>query len=606
MLGAIHVASRSGSQLENAALAAVLKATGDRYSSTIKIRSAAGALARSALPPPSAPPTDSTPGLGIAIVKDSSRRGILTATAVFEEGPAWTAGVRVGDRIVSVNGQSVAAGASVAAVTALANAEPIAVLRYERDGLEGVRVAEVERRPGAEAAPRAVRLACTVPLITGSIVTKAAPAPATVGYIKLNDFGESAAEEMTQAVLSLFSQPQAPIKALVVDVRDNPGGLLDQAVDVAALLLPRGSPVVRIVDGQGDAVTLSTETEPLLPARLPLVLLVNGDTRSAAEVLAAAVQDTDRGVVVGGATYGKGTAQSVRRIAGRDELLLRLTTARYLTPRYLTPSGRSVDKAWPPAQALHQTLKHRTVRGGRGVEPDLATPAAQRPGPLEKVLLRDGAFFDYASQWQRSHPAVVHALAADSAAAAAAALSTAASYNGVLAADFKAAAPLSNAAAFTGGEQGVADQTAAMLSNTAASNGGEQGVSDQSTAAALSNAAAINGKHGVSDQSQRSAGPVGGAAAALLSAAAADGGRALLEEAIAADASQGGEGGGGFAPWVAREYLPTLKADEALLGVARGLRGEGLEGAARSVEAAAGVEVADLQADLLVHVPAER
>ena len=158
-----------------------------------------------------------------------------------------------------------------------------------------------------------------------------------VGYIKLEGFSEGTAEEMARAYRRMQSERE--LSALVLDMRDNPGGLLDAAVAVAQQIVPEGTEIVSTagrVYGEGTSLSYRSTKPPLLSPRTRLVVLVNSNTASAAEIVTGVVQDTDRGVVVGERTFGKGLVQVVEPLPGGGSL--KLTVA-----KYYTPSGRCIQ-----------------------------------------------------------------------------------------------------------------------------------------------------------------------------------------------------------------------------------------------------------------------
>jgi C-terminal processing protease CtpA/Prc len=258
-------------------------------------RTTAGAQANAAVSAASVAVVDASPGLGFAVVKDSRAVHVLTVTAVFDSGPAWTAGLRVGDRISSLASLT-PTDTPLSAIIATANSKPAGTavpITYSRDGIPHSISTAITRTPGAESAPRSVKLSCLIPTddqtaaatTTGNSnsnnnyksSTKGSNKSA-VGYIKLSDFGPSSADEIRTALAQQLQQTeqlqsvalhpeqlqrellQSTVYAgLVLDVRDNPGGLLDQAVDIAAMLLPEHSPVVTIADAKGRRDTLYTE-----------------------------------------------------------------------------------------------------------------------------------------------------------------------------------------------------------------------------------------------------------------------------------------------------------------------------------------------------------
>jgi carboxyl-terminal processing protease len=220
-----------------------------------------------------------------------------------------------------------------------------------------------------------------------------------MGYVRIERFTQQTALEVQEAISNL--QRSATVQGLVLDVRDNPGGLLEAAVDVGSLFLDRGQVVVSTRGRtERSARTYRNTSMPAYPD-LPIVLLVNGQSASASEILAGALQDHDRGVVLGQTTFGKGRVQVIRALP--HGAYLKMTVA-----RYYTPSGRSIQ-AEPGASThsaaanLFTTDSGRSVRGRHGIEPDV--PIDDRyASPLEEALLREGAFFRFASRVARAHP----------------------------------------------------------------------------------------------------------------------------------------------------------------------------------------------------------
>jgi C-terminal processing protease CtpA/Prc len=263
----------------------------------LRNRTTAGAQANAAVSAASAV-VDVSPGLGFAVVKDSRAVHVLTVTAVFDSGPAWTAGLRVGDRISSLASLT-PTDTPLSVIIATANSKPAGTavpITYSRDGIPHSISTAITRTPGAESAPRSVKLSCLSPTTDQTAAATTSNSnnnnnnkssnkssikstyKSTVGYIKLSDFGPSSADEIRTALLQQLQQTEQSqteqlqpeqlqtgqlqptvYAGLVLDVRDNPGGLLDQAVDIAAMLLPENSPVVTIADAKGRRDTLYTE-----------------------------------------------------------------------------------------------------------------------------------------------------------------------------------------------------------------------------------------------------------------------------------------------------------------------------------------------------------
>ncbi len=249
---------------------------------------------------------------------------------VLPGSPAYRAGIREKDLIIRVNGEDTAG---------LTLSQVVEKIR----GPAGSRVELTIRREGSpDFNVELVRETITSPQVEWQLL------PGNIGYVRVNVFGSRTAEEFG----ALVRECQAKgIKGMILDLRNDPGGYLQAAVDLAGYFLPAGQVVVTTVDRNGQKEVYYTAGKaPALD--LPLVVLVNDMSASSAEVLAAALQDYRRAVLVGDRTYGKGVVQAI--IPLQTGGALKLTIARYLTPR-----GRSID--------------------GRGVEPDrwVSTPSLQ-------------------------------------------------------------------------------------------------------------------------------------------------------------------------------------------------------------------------------------
>ncbi len=322
-------------------------------------------------------------GVGLDIGR---RNGALTVVAPVAGGDAYQQGVRTGDVITEVAGQP-AASLSVEDVEALLRGQP------------GTTVPVTVERAGR---PSPLTLTLTrerveLPDVTyqGRVGTER-----ELGYVKLERFTRDAPGAVEAALDDL--RDTGPLQGVVLDLRDNPGGLLRAAVRITALFVPQGTEVVS-TRGRDDDETESYTTDrvPLLP-ETPVVVLVNGQSASASEIVAGALQDHDRGVVMGTTTYGKGLVQNVRSLP--HNTALKLTTA-----QYYTPSGRTIqrldanptDTTAPPSR-VHETTGGRTVRDGHGIRPDVRV-ASPSPSPLEQALTRRGAFFRYANHYAATH-----------------------------------------------------------------------------------------------------------------------------------------------------------------------------------------------------------
>ena len=312
-------------------------------------------------------------GLGIQI---DVRDGWITVVAPLPETPAERAGIETGDQIIEVDGKSTEGWKNDQAVKALR-------------GDAGSKIAITIRRAGITD-PIKYRLT------RAQIHMRSVP-PGTmfgggVGYISLNPVSETSAEELRQEISSMKGKG---MKSLIMDLRGNPGGLLDQGVKVADLFLDTRQEIVSTRGrARGSTKEFFDEARQVWPD-LPIIVLVNDGTASAAEIIAGALQDHDRAVVVGAPTFGKGLVQTLFPLG--EGVALKLTTARWFTPSGRTiqriakdeedqatqaamavvadtvlnaPDKESTDSALKERPIFH-TDAGRVVRGGGGIVPDL-------------------------------------------------------------------------------------------------------------------------------------------------------------------------------------------------------------------------------------------
>ena len=302
-------------------------------------------------------------GLGIQI---DVRDGWITVVAPLPETPAERAGIQSGDQIITLDGRSTEGWKNDQAVKELRGEPGTAVeLKVRRVGVELPLMFKLNR---ATIHIRSVQVAMML--------------DDRVGYIALNPVSEASAPELTEAVKTLLAKG---LKSLILDLRLNPGGLLEQGVAVSDLFLDPGQ---EVVETRGRAPTASRtyrDAKPQPWPGLPVVVLVNGGTASAAEIITGALQDHDRAVVVGTPTFGKGLVQSLWQLT--PETALKLTTARWYTPSGRTIQRKSKSEEDQLAQAeaaelgrdttkldtslVFHTDHGRVVRGGGGIRPDL-------------------------------------------------------------------------------------------------------------------------------------------------------------------------------------------------------------------------------------------
>lgn len=287
-------------------------------------------------------------GIGATVTQRQNKVFIL---APFENTPAARAGLHYGDHIVSINGQP----------TEGWNSQKVS---SELKGPRGTQVVVGVARPG-EAKPLEFTIsrdAVSLPSITNAYMVKPG-----IGYIALRrQFARTSGEEMQEAVKKLKAQG---MNQLLLDLRENPGGLVQAALDVCDMFLSRGQSILTIKARRGAANERSFEARNPNPDNYPIVVLVNGNSASASEIVAGALQDHDRAVVVGEVTFGKGLVQTIFPVS--DGAGLTLTTA-----KYYTPSGRLIQRDYSGVSRYNYYL-HRDPNGKNGngtPEPDANRP----------------------------------------------------------------------------------------------------------------------------------------------------------------------------------------------------------------------------------------
>ena len=307
-------------------------------------------------------------GLGVEV---DLRDGWLIVVAAIPGGPAEHAGLQPGDRITSISGKQ---------TKGWTNEEASKVLR----GKPGTTVALTIERPGLSAP---IELKVQRSTIHQSAVRRASLLGEGVGYIDLKAFSDSTAKELNGAITALLARG---MKTLVLDLRTNPGGLLAQGVRVSDLFLNPGQKIVSMRGRLPEANREYADSAAQRWPQLPLLVLVDGRSASAAEIVAGALQDHDRAVLIGTPTYGKGSAQSV--IPFGLEGGLKITTARWFTPagRSITkkrPADEDSDDPLPVVRQGFRTDAGRTVYGGGGITPDVIAGDSTTPA-VESDFLR--------------------------------------------------------------------------------------------------------------------------------------------------------------------------------------------------------------------------
>ena len=303
-------------------------------------------------------------GVGMQIVQQQNQ---TTVETVFPGTPAAAGGVREGDRIIQVD-STPTAGLSLDQVS------------DRLTGPEGTTVKARFSRPGV-AAPIDLtfrRAVIHVPAVPYTLVMNGG-----VGYIPFTIFNENAAHDVETAVQSLSARG---VHGIIIDMRGNPGGILTQSLEIANQFLKQGQEIASVKGRDSLEQTYNAEHAPIAPS-VPIIVMVNGGTASAAEIVTGALQDHDRALVVGQTSFGKGLVQTVYNLDGG--YALKLTTA-----KWYTPSGRSIQRprkfvngqfvqdtpdstetnASKKSRPAYHSDAGRVVYGGGGITPDVIVP----------------------------------------------------------------------------------------------------------------------------------------------------------------------------------------------------------------------------------------
>jgi carboxyl-terminal processing protease len=330
--------------------------------------------------------------------------GKILVISVAPDSPSGRAGLGPGDQIVEVNGTRIAGLDFQSMVELLQQAREKPVrLGVLHPGK--VVAQDYELRPAE----------VDMPTVDKSFLLRPG-----IGYLHVAGFESNTPQEVSQALARLQKSAPAPgLRGVILDLRGNHGGQVQAAVEVASIFLPNGMSVLTV---RGRAQPPQTLRTVGLPAgfqdwRGPLVMLVNGETASAAEVVAAALEEHDRAVIAGEPTFGKGVVQNVLPLS--DNMGLALTVA-----QYFTPSGRSIQRPIPGTSLADmapsrtgetsgfRTDDGRALAAGGGVTPDVAL-APRDLDPWVQFLDQRGAFTEFADQYRNAHPQIARSFQPD-------------------------------------------------------------------------------------------------------------------------------------------------------------------------------------------------
>ena len=312
---------------------------------------------------------------------------------VYEDTPAQKAGLQLGDEILKIDGID---------LSTLTDSDPGKLLRGQTNSTVKLTI----KRYGA---PKPLEIPVTRDIVKVTNVPYYGMINDEVGYIDLKDFTATASREVRNAFQELKGKG---MKKLVLDVRENPGGLLNMAIEIANVFIPKGEEIVSTKGKVTEWNKTYDAYNPALDTEIPIVVLANNRSASAAEIVAGVIQDYDRGVLIGQRTYGKGLVQTTRDLSYNTKM--KITTA-----KYYIPSGRciqaidyshrnedgSVGKVPDSLQTAFKTRAGRVVYDGGGVLPDILTEK-ETYSPLATSLARKRLVFDYAVKYHAEHATI--------------------------------------------------------------------------------------------------------------------------------------------------------------------------------------------------------
>lgn len=332
-------------------------------------------------------------GIGSMIKRDED---YIVISEPYKGFPADKAGLIAGDKIVEVDGNPVK-GKTPDEVSKFLKGEPgstieVEVLRLQQDGTEKTMMVDITRE---------------------EIQVKNVPYYGLIendyGYISLRNFTQNAGKEVEDAFKDLKKQ-NSELKGVILDVRSNPGGLLHEAVNICNIFIDKGELIVftkgKVKEWDRDFKTLNSPVD----TEMPLVVLTNRSSASASEIVSGAIQDKDRGVVIGQKTFGKGLVQTTRKLTYNTQL--KVTTA-----KYYIPSGRciqainyaekdengAVSRLPDSLKVAFKTDNGRIVYDGGGIDPDITTDIDQL-SDISISLIRKDLIFDYATIYKLNNP----------------------------------------------------------------------------------------------------------------------------------------------------------------------------------------------------------
>ena len=333
-------------------------------------------------------------GVGMEIGK---RDGKITVVAPMADSPTMRAGITSGDVIVKID-TVVAKDMNLNDVARLIRGEKgtEVTLSIQRAGMDNV-----------------IKFTMIREDIKVKDVAYSGMLNDRIGYILLTRFSKNAAPGMKKAIDQLKEQKA---EAIILDLRNNPGGLLQSSIDILDMFLPKGEKLLTTKGRtKGSNRTFFAKKDPVIPSDIKVAILINEGSASASEIVSGAIQDLDRGVIIGRRSFGKGLVQSVYQLD--EERRLKMTTA-----KYYIPSGRLIQNPGytdeditidvSEQDTLFATVKGRKVKGGGGIMPDYEVEV-HKYGPLTRECWRQGIFFTYVQKRKQNYSSFDEVLATE-------------------------------------------------------------------------------------------------------------------------------------------------------------------------------------------------
>ena len=333
-------------------------------------------------------------GLQIYMYEDQ-----LTVVGPIEGSPASRAGIFTGDEIMNIDGESTKGLELKEATNRIRGDKGTDVILTIKKPITG----ETED------------YTITRDTITIKDIPYYGMANPEVGYLRITNFSNNTPGETRDALLSLMGEGADNI---IIDLRDNPGGLLSSSLDILDLILPKDVEMVSTKGRKGKSLkNYKSLNNSFVPSSIGIAVLINGGSASASEIVAGVLQDHDRAVVLGDQSFGKGLVQTV--IGINQDTALKITNS-----KYYIPSGRSIQKRKfideeliadnsLVADSLYQTMAGRTVLGGGGISPDVIVKD-EGSYPLAASILRNGGFFRFVQQYSDQYTTIDDVIADNS------------------------------------------------------------------------------------------------------------------------------------------------------------------------------------------------